>query len=255
MCSSFTYTYGYVRISADNDSVFFTSNLNNPMKNKAKTILSAIYHFSIYLFPGRLLQIASFTFILIAACNSANIYADENKGIELEPEVLNGLQSGQYVILLRHALAPGLGDPDYFDINDCSTQRNLSERGRQQAQHIGKLLKTKGIQHATVYSSQWCRCLDTARLLDFGEVSELPIINSFFQRTERREQQTQDLKNWLIEHKASDSKKPTTVSILVTHQVNITALSDIFPRSGELVVIDIDRSGSVSVVRQWETDN
>lgn len=255
MYSGFTYNYRYVRTSAGNDSVFFTSILNNPMITKAKTTLSVISRFSIHFFPGRLLQIALLACILIAACNTTKIYADESKGIELEPKVLNGLQSGQYVILLRHALAPGFGDPDYFDINDCSTQRNLSEQGRQQAQRIGKLLKTNGIQQAAVYSSQWCRCLETARLLGFGEVSELPIINSFFQRTELKAQQTQDLKNWLIERNSIDSKKPTPTSILVTHQVNITALSDIFPRSGELVIIDIDRSGSVSVVRQLETDN
>ena len=181
---------------------------------------------------------------------AANTYATNSKPSKLDSKVQQRLQSGQYVILLRHALAPGFGDPENFKVNDCSTQRNLSEQGRRQAQHIGKLLKANGIQQAAVYSSQWCRCLETAHLLGLGDVTELPIINSFFYRIELRFQQTQALKKWLI-----GSNKPELPTILVTHQVNITALTDIFPKSGELVVINVDKSGGVSLITRLQTDN
>lgn len=209
---------------------------------------------SMRFFPERLLPRALIAFLLIFFCNMSKIYAYDSQKIKLDSNIINGLQSGRYVILLRHALAPGFGDPNTFNVNDCSTQRNLSEQGRQQAQRIGKLLKDKGIQQAAVYSSQWCRCLETARLLDFGEVSELPILNSFFQRTERKAQQTQDLKKWLIDNKPNNNQ-PELPAILVTHQVNITALTDVFPSSGELVIIHIDQSGSVNVITQLETGN
>ena len=204
--------------------------------------------------PGQLLKIVLLPCILIAACNITMAYANDSKTIKLDSIILNGLQSGQYVILLRHALAPGFSDPEIFDVNDCSTQRNLSDQGRQQAQRIGKLLKTNGIQQAVVYSSQWCRCLETARLLDLGEVTELPIINSFFQRTELKDQRTQGLRQWLIDNKPINSNnKQIAPTILVTHQVNITALTDVFPSSGELVIVNVDGLGSVSVVTQLET--
>ena len=205
-----------------------------------------------YYMSARSLQIFLILCLLVAAYNSPVAYANSNK-IELDSKILKGLRSGQYVILLRHALAPGVGDPDDFDVNNCSSQRNLSAQGRQQAQRIGKLLKDNGIQQAAVYSSQWCRCLETARLLDLGEVIELPIINSFFHRTEHKAQQTQSLNRWLIDN-TSINNKSVAPTILVSHQVNITAITDIFPSSGELVIINVDRSGSVEVMSQVRTD-
>ncbi len=152
------------------------------------------------------------------------------------------MKQENHFALIRHALAPGTGDPQDFNIRDCTTQRNLSERGRNQAKHIGRLFRAKGIHKAEVYSSQWCRCLETAALLGLGPVRELEILNSFFRRFERREKQTAALKNWINE------KEIRIPLILVTHQVNITAFVNIFPDSGEMVIIRKDGQDKFTVL-------
>ena len=152
------------------------------------------------------------------------------------------LRSGDHFVLMRHALAPGTGDPPSFEIDKCETQRNLSQRGREQARDIGALFRENGIHTAQVYSSQWCRCLDTARLLNLGDVTELPIINSFFQNFENEKVQTAALVQWL-NHQAL---APTL--ILVTHQVNITAFTGIYPSSGEIVVVHSREDGTFAPI-------
>lgn len=114
-----------------------------------------------------------------------------------EANLWKALKSGGHVALLRHAIAPGTGDPDEFTIGKCSTQRNLSEQGRAQATRIGRRFRTHGVKMARVYSSQWCRCRDTAELLRLGFVAELPILNSFFRQRERQKSQTLALREWL----------------------------------------------------------
>jgi hypothetical protein len=90
------------------------------------------------------------------------------------------------VLLIRHAEAPGTGDPEDFRLGECSTQRNLSKAGSDQARAVGDWLRDRGVERARVYSSQWCRCLETAELLDLGPVAELPGLNSFFDRPQDR---------------------------------------------------------------------
>lgn len=136
-----------------------------------------------------------------------------------------------HFILLRHALAPGIGDPLDFELRDCSTQRNLSGEGQQQAEKIGQLFRENGIRDATVFSSQWCRCLETAELLQLGPVKELPLLNSFFNQPEKRVPQTSELKAWI------NNIPKVNSTILVTHQVIITALTGVYPGSGEIVVV------------------
>ena len=165
-----------------------------------------------------------------------------------EAVIWNVLRSGGHVALLRHAIAPGVGDPPGFTIGNCSTQRNLSPAGRAQSKRIGELLRTNGIRKARVFSSQWCRCLDTARLLDLGPVQELPILNSFFQRDGQERSQTEALRKWLTEQNLDEPL------VLVTHQVNITALTGVYPTSGELVVIRPSESDRISVVGTVKTD-
>ncbi len=148
------------------------------------------------------------------------------------------------VILMRHALAPGTGDPADFQIDDCRTQRNLSDEGRNQARQIGDLIRQSVSRKVRVYSSQWCRCLETARLLNLGTVQVLPFLNSFFESPHNREAQTRDLKQWI------GTVDDTHVSVLVTHQVNITALTGVYPRSGEMVAVRLTKSGQVDVIRQ-----
>ena len=150
------------------------------------------------------------------------------------------LQGGD-VLLLRHAIAPGFGDPEGFRVDDCSTQRNLSEAGRRQASAIGAWLRARGINGARVYSSQWCRCLETAELLDLGEVSPLPALNSFYERPADRETNLRALRAFLASY--TPRSQPL---VLVTHQVTVTALTGIFPGSGEGVVATLAGNGELS---------
>lgn len=157
------------------------------------------------------------------------------------------LRNGGHVILMRHALAPGTGDPPEFALRDCDTQRNLSDEGRNQAKRIGERFRTNGIDHALVFSSQWCRCLDTAKLLKLGPVSELPFLNSFYERYENRDIQTRELRQWLAKQDLD------TLHVLVTHQVNISAFTDNFAGSGEMIIVRRDDGGKFIVVGSIET--
>jgi len=164
-----------------------------------------------------------------------------------ESDIWKALASGGCVALLRHALAPGTGDPPEFRVGDCTTQRNLSDEGRDQASRIGDRFRENDIYGARVYSSQWCRCLETARLLKLGTVAELVPLNSFFRQFERRALQTEALRQWLGEQELD---RPI---VLVTHQVNITALTGVYPDSGELVVIRRSETGDIQVIGTIET--
>ena len=165
-----------------------------------------------------------------------------------EQKLLAEFKKGNHVALMRHALAPGTGDPDNFRLDDCSTQRNLSQTGRDQAVKIGNRLKEAGIDSADVFTSQWCRCLETAELLGFGPPKPLPALNSFFRNFEKEEAQTEALLSWL------QSQPLESPLILVTHQVNITAFSSIFPESGEIVLMRRTSDGSFGVVGSIRTN-
>lgn len=145
-----------------------------------------------------------------------------------------GLRSGEHVALMRHAEAPGVGDPAGFRLGDCGTQRNLSTQGRRQAEQAGALFRRNGVERATVYSSQWCRCLDTARGLDLGPVVPQPALNSFFGNGGSEQAQTEQVRE-LIRQRPAGSPL-----VLVTHQVNTTALTGVYPASGEIVVLRPD---------------
>jgi len=173
-----------------------------------------------------------------------------------EVDPWQALNKGEAVALMRHAIAPGNGDPPEFDVSDCATQRNLSKDGQLQAQQIGLQLRERGIKQADVYASQWCRCVDTAHNLEFGTVQTLPMLNSFYQNRATKEQQTTQLLNWITNRLAAvDTTKATekthsAPAILVTHQVNITALTGVFPSSGEVVIVTVNQ-GQVSVLASW----
>jgi len=140
-----------------------------------------------------------------------------------------------YVVLLRHAIAPGTGDPATFQLDDCSTQRNLSAAGRAQATQMGQAFRDRGVAVQKVLSSQWCRCLETADLLDLGTVEPAPALNSFFRDRRTAAAQTSEVQQYLL----SQADHPGVI-VMVTHQVNITGLTDIFPRSGEAVVLKVE---------------
>lgn len=153
------------------------------------------------------------------------------------------LRVGSNIVLLRHAAAPGVGDPPGFRLGDCATERNLSAEGRTQARRIGEALRRRGVEVDAVYSSEWCRCLQTAELIGGVPVTPLPTLNSFFgQGSAQEERQTAELRAWLAD------QRPRGSLILVTHQVNITAVTGIFPASGEAVVAKSLPSGEVEVV-------
>lgn len=176
------------------------------------------------------------------------IFTAPDVAVSEEETLWRALASKGHVALLRHAIAPGTGDPAEFSVGDCSTQRNLSTEGRAQAARIGDRFRKNGMDTARVFSSQWCRCLDTAQLLELGPVEKLPILNSFYQRTERRDPQTRALKEWLT------SQELDHPIVLVTHQVNITALTDVYPASGELVVIRISEADEITTIGSIEID-
>lgn len=142
------------------------------------------------------------------------------------------------VIFMRHALAPGFGDPSNFDINDCSTQRNLDPQGRAQAVELGNQLQSENIQLSAIKSSYWCRCYETAELLNLGPVEKFSGLNSFFQQhADRRE-----TLNSLNEYLASLDSGADRV-LLVTHQVVISAVTGISPASGGFVLFN-SRTGT-----------
>jgi broad specificity phosphatase PhoE len=149
--------------------------------------------------------------------------------------------------MMRHALAPGVGDPSNFRLNDCSTQRNLSAAGRQQAERIGKAFRDRKIPIASVRSSQWCRCLETAKLLNLKPVEAFPPLNSFFSNASTKKQQTEAVRRLVLASRTAQG-----VTILVTHQVNITALTNVVPASGESVVLRA-KGQTIEVVGQLQT--
>jgi broad specificity phosphatase PhoE len=160
-----------------------------------------------------------------------------------EADLVERLHEGGHVLMIRHALAPGTGDPAGFRLDDCATQRNLSDAGRDQARAIGAWLRERGIARARVYSSQWCRCLETAELLDLGPVTELPALNSFYQRPGDREPNLTALEAFLADQPLDDE-----LLVLVTHQVTISAVTGQFTRSGHGVVMRLRAGGLLTPV-------
>lgn len=155
------------------------------------------------------------------------------------------LRAGGAVAMIRHARAPGTGDPPDFDLTDCATQRKLSDDGRTQARALGEAFRQQGVPVADVLSSRWCRCTETAQIA-FGRVTPFPPLDSFFQRPEAKTVQMEALKDHLRSWDGAGTL------VLVTHQVNITALTGIFPSEGEVIVLerregDLKLAGRLSI--------
>lgn len=156
-------------------------------------------------------------------------------------------QPGVHAIM-RHATAPGFGDPDGFTLGQCQTQRDLNETGREEARALGQSIRNKGIELTAVFSSQWCRCLHTAEELDVGKVQELPALNSFFQGRGSSAEQTAALKKHLR------TLKPDDKVLYVSHQVNTTALTGVYPNSGEVVLFRFLPNGEITVLGRVQAD-
>ena len=134
------------------------------------------------------------------------------------------------VIFMRHALAPGFGDPPNFTKEDCSTQRNLNSKGRLQARFIGGYLKASEIKFSEILTSEWCRCIDTIKELNLGKWETFSGLNSFFQGHEKKDQVMNKLQKKL------DSLDNSDLVLFVTHQVVITEQTGVAPSSGEMVL-------------------
>ncbi len=149
------------------------------------------------------------------------------------------------ILLFRHANAPGGGDPAGMRLGECATQRNLDERGREQARRIGEAFRSRGVAVGRVLSSQWCRTRETAELAFPGQQQDAPSFNSFFDDPAKGAAQTAAARRLL-----ADWRGPGAL-VVFTHQVNITALTGIVPASGEGVVIrlvgtDVNVIGTIS---------
>lgn len=147
------------------------------------------------------------------------------------PELYERLRRGGLVLVMRHARTePGTGDPPNFRLDDCSTQRNLDAAGRGQARAIGDRLRAERVPVDRILTSRWCRCRETAELLGLGAVEPAPAIDSFFEDRARRDEQTRAAREL-----AAAWAGPGNL-VMVTHQVNVTALTGVFPASGAAVV-------------------
>ncbi|APX93719.1 histidine phosphatase family protein [Halomonas sp. 1513] len=156
------------------------------------------------------------------------------------------LQEGGLVILMRHSLAPGVGDPTGFERGRCDTQRNLSADGRAQAEAAGRALRQRDVPIAAVFSSQWCRALDTAELMDVGEVAASQWLDSFFRERSEQAERTRSARERILGWQGPGNL------LLITHQVNISALVGGGVGSGEMIVVrpdgdDMQRVGRLSI--------
>ena len=166
--------------------------------------------------------------ILFISLNTT-VKADSKKNI------IENLKQGGKLIFIRHAYAPGGGDPDNFNIDDCSTQRNLSRSGQIQSKKIGDFFKKNNVQVNKIYSSKWCRCKETASIA-FKNFEVKSFLNSFFSPKfeHNRKNQLKDFKNFLLKW---DEK---TNLIFVTHYVVIFEMLDYPSSSGEIVIANKD---------------
>ena len=157
---------------------------------------------------------------------------------------LQGTNPKGYVLLLRHTLAPGVGDPENFKLNDCSTQRNLSQVGREDAKSVGEWLKRRDIKITRVESSRWCRAKETAQLLGIGRVRLNSNLDSLFESADPAKAiQTVRVKKQIV-----DWRNKSGLLVLVGHFVNIGAVAGVGVGSGEGVLVKADSKGKISVV-------
>ena len=177
-------------------------------------------------------------FLIIFISLTSTVKADLNKNL------INTLKKGEKIIFIRHAYAPGSGDPNNFNLNDCSTQRNLNNEGREQAKKIGKFFHENEIEIGNVISSEWCRCKETAEIA-FKQFSTKNFLNSFYspKYAKNKDMQIYELKKHI---KTSKIKKNL---ILLTHYVVISEVLNYAPSSGEIVVTDknLNIIGSIKV--------
>jgi phosphohistidine phosphatase SixA len=159
---------------------------------------------------------------------------------QVNAALADDLKDGQHVLLMRHADAPGIGDPPGYVISQCSSQRNLGEYGKKQAKAIGAWLSSQGVQKANVFSSPWCRCLDTANLINKGPAKIEPSLASFFDDMSLEKSQTKALERFT---KSELAKQPKLPLILVSHHVNIQAYTGKVLGVGDMILVRTNKDG------------
>ena len=166
-------------------------------------------------------------FLIIFISLTTTVKADLNK------KLINQLEEGGKLIFIRHAYAPGSGDPDNFNLNDCSTQRNLSKEGQRQAKYIGEFFRNNKVKIDKVLSSEWCRCKETAKIA-FKNFSTNSFLNSFYSSkfAKNKDKQVKALKEYIKKFKSDKNL------VLVTHYVLISEILNYGPSSGEIVVFN-----------------
>lgn len=155
-------------------------------------------------------------------------------------ELSDLLKRSDHVLLMRHALAPGVGDPAGYKLDDCKTQRNLDSQGRAQAQKTGHWLKAQGVQDALVFTSAWCRCKETADKLGLSVPVQETSLNSFFDDMRQGPQSNVRLQKFIAAQLKSKGDKAL---ILVTHHVNIAELMGENVGSGDMVLVKVNSQG------------
>ena len=172
------------------------------------------------------MKFIKFLLIIFITINS-QVKADSNHNL------INELKKGGKLIFIRHAYAPGGGDPNNFDINDCNTQRNLSSAGRKQANKIGSFFTSNNILIDKIFSSEWCRCKETA-LIAFNDFENKSFLNSFFSSkfAENKDSQMKKLKEFINNWDGKNN------IIFVTHYVVISEILNYASSSGEIVISD-----------------
>jgi phosphohistidine phosphatase SixA len=159
------------------------------------------------------------------------------------------LQRPGHVAFLRHAATSGgAGDPPGFNLEDCATQRNLTGAGRAQAERIGAALKAKGITFQRVFTSPWCRCRETARLVAGAEAEDMAALSNLVGRSEHRDSQVRSMRAYLA------ALDPGTHVLFVTHGIVIAALTGINPAEGELVVVRVGAGGETAIAGRLKVE-
>jgi phosphohistidine phosphatase SixA len=157
---------------------------------------------------------------------------------------LQGSNPKGYVLLMRHALAPGVGDPPNLKVGDCSTQRNLNEEGRTQAREMGQWLQRREIKILRVESSRWCRAKETAKLLNLGKVRPNKYLDSLFQETNLNSHpHTANIKKRIINHRNTRG-----LLVFVGHFVNFQAVAQTSLDSGEGVLVRATSTGEIKIL-------
>jgi phosphohistidine phosphatase SixA len=186
-----------------------------------------------HLSPSRGIVGVTALLLLAAPALAGPAYGDEG--------LWRRLAAGGQVVLLRHATTtPGVGDPTGFRLDDCVTQRNLTEAGREESRRIGAAFKARAVPVERVLSSRWCRCLETARLA-FGAAEPWEPLSSFFADRTRQAEQSRAFRGLAGEKRTGGN------TILVTHGANIVAFVGVTPAMAEMVIVTPQGDGTFTV--------